>query len=122
MTAGGARISYPFSAVVGQDQLRLALMLLSVDPGIGGVLIRGQKGTAKTTTVRGLAERARSSLEERVTLLLEQERRRFLIMLDQPGLQVSARPAQDVAENVRQASRRIDDLRFASKNPLGGTS
>ena len=56
MTAGGARISYPFSAVVGQDQLRLALMLLSVDPGIGGVLIRGQKGTAKTTTVRGLAE------------------------------------------------------------------
>jgi magnesium chelatase subunit D len=46
---------YPFSAVVGHDQLRLALLLASVRPQIGGVLIRGEKGTAKSTAVRGLA-------------------------------------------------------------------
>ncbi|MDI3314353.1 MAG: magnesium chelatase subunit D family protein [Mycobacterium sp.] len=46
---------YPFSAIVGQDQLRLALLLCAVRPEIGGVLIRGEKGTAKSTAVRGLA-------------------------------------------------------------------
>jgi len=48
--------TYPFSALVGQDQLRLALILCAVRPEIGGVLIRGEKGTAKSTAVRGLAE------------------------------------------------------------------
>ncbi len=47
--------TYPFSAVVGQDDLKLALMLNAVSPAIGGVLIRGEKGTAKSTAVRGLA-------------------------------------------------------------------
>ncbi|MFB1298693.1 magnesium chelatase subunit D family protein [Mycobacterium sp. pW049] len=47
---------YPFSAVVGHDRLRLALVLCAVRPDIGGVLIRGEKGTAKSTAVRGLAE------------------------------------------------------------------
>ncbi|MBP2453068.1 magnesium chelatase subunit D family protein [Mycolicibacterium lutetiense] len=46
---------YPFSALVGQDRLRLALLLCAVHPEIGGVLIRGEKGTAKSTAVRGLA-------------------------------------------------------------------
>jgi magnesium chelatase subunit D len=45
----------PFAAVVGQDDSRLALLLGAVDPGIGGVLLSGEKGTAKTTLVRGLA-------------------------------------------------------------------
>jgi magnesium chelatase subunit D len=45
----------PFSAVVGQDDARLALLLGAVDPGLGGVLLTGEKGTAKTTLVRGLA-------------------------------------------------------------------
>ncbi|SDZ93312.1 MULTISPECIES: magnesium chelatase subunit D family protein [unclassified Mycobacterium] len=49
-------MTYPFSALVGQDQLRLALILCAVRPDIGGVLIRGEKGTAKSTAVRGLAE------------------------------------------------------------------
>jgi magnesium chelatase subunit D len=44
----------PFTAVVGQDDARLALLLGAVDPGIGGVLLSGEKGTAKTTLVRGL--------------------------------------------------------------------
>jgi magnesium chelatase subunit D len=46
---------YPFSAVIGHDRLRLALVLCAVRPDIGGVLIRGEKGTAKSTAVRGLA-------------------------------------------------------------------
>ncbi|WP_375487644.1 ATP-binding protein, partial [uncultured Mycobacterium sp.] len=46
---------YPFSAIVGHEQLRLALILCAVRPEIAGVLIRGEKGTAKSTAVRGLA-------------------------------------------------------------------
>ena len=46
---------FPFSAVVGHDDLRLALLLNAVHPGIGGVLVRGEKGTAKSTVVRALA-------------------------------------------------------------------
>ncbi len=49
------RHAYPFSAIVGQDRLRLALVLCAVRPEIGGVLIRGEKGTAKSTAVRALA-------------------------------------------------------------------
>ncbi|MFD2419529.1 putative cobaltochelatase [Amycolatopsis pigmentata] len=46
---------YPFSAVVGMDELRLALVLSAISPSIGGVLVRGEKGTAKSTMVRALA-------------------------------------------------------------------
>lgn len=45
---------FPFSAVVGQEQLKLALILSAITPAIGGVLVRGEKGTAKTTVVRAL--------------------------------------------------------------------
>lgn len=48
-------LSYPLSAVVGSDDLVLALLLAAVAPEVGGVLVRGEKGTAKTTAVRGLA-------------------------------------------------------------------
>ncbi|MBA2526480.1 MAG: magnesium chelatase ATPase subunit I [Pyrinomonadaceae bacterium] len=47
---------YPFSAIVGQEEMKLALMLNAVDPSIGGVLIMGHRGTGKSTAVRGLAE------------------------------------------------------------------
>ena len=45
---------YPFSALVGQDELRTALLANAVSPAIGGVLVRGEKGTAKSTAVRSL--------------------------------------------------------------------
>lgn len=47
--------TYPFTAVVGQDDLRLALLLNAVSPQVGGVLVRGEKGTAKSTAVRALS-------------------------------------------------------------------
>src|SRR6266852_601478 len=46
---------FPFTAIVGQEQMKRALLLNAIDPAIGGVLIRGHRGTAKSTAVRGLA-------------------------------------------------------------------
>lgn len=45
---------FPFTRIVGQDNMKRALMLNVIDPGIGGVLIKGEKGTAKSTTVRSM--------------------------------------------------------------------
>jgi len=47
---------YPFTAIVGQDLMKLALILNAINPKIGGVLIKGTKGTAKSTAVRALAD------------------------------------------------------------------
>ena len=49
------RTVYPFSAIVGQEKMTRALILNAICPSIGGLLIRGEKGTAKSTTVRALA-------------------------------------------------------------------
>ncbi|MDY6853169.1 MAG: putative cobaltochelatase [Thermodesulfobacteriota bacterium] len=46
---------YPFSAIIGQEKMKLALLLNAICPSIGGILIRGEKGTAKSTAVRALA-------------------------------------------------------------------
>lgn len=46
---------YPFTAIVGQERMRRALVLNAVDPRIGGVLIRGERGTAKSTAARAMA-------------------------------------------------------------------
>lgn len=48
--------AYPFAAIVGQEKMKLALILNIINPGLSGVLIRGEKGTAKSTAVRALAE------------------------------------------------------------------
>ena len=47
---------FPFTEIVGQNDMKKALLLNIVDPGIGGVLIKGEKGTAKSTAVRSLAD------------------------------------------------------------------
>ncbi|WP_412101374.1 magnesium chelatase subunit D family protein [Micromonospora ureilytica] len=54
-TEEGTVTIYPFSAVLGMADMRLALLLNAVSPAIGGVLVRGEKGTAKSTAVRALA-------------------------------------------------------------------
>jgi magnesium chelatase subunit I len=50
------RAQFPFSRIVGQEGMKKALLLNIADPGIGGVLIKGEKGTAKSTAVRSLAQ------------------------------------------------------------------
>ena len=48
------RAVFPFTAIVGQESIKVALLLNAISPVIGGVLIRGHKGTAKSTAVRAL--------------------------------------------------------------------
>jgi magnesium chelatase subunit D len=50
------RLVYPFSAIVGQENMKKALLLNAINPKVGGVLLRGQKGTAKSIAVRALAQ------------------------------------------------------------------
>lgn len=54
---------YPFSAIVGQDDMKRALLLNVINPKIGGVLIRGEKGTAKSTAVRALASCSKNPMK-----------------------------------------------------------
>ncbi|MCU0758310.1 MAG: magnesium chelatase ATPase subunit I [Steroidobacteraceae bacterium] len=48
-------VVYPFSAIVAQDEMKLALVIAAIDPSVGGVLVFGDRGTGKSTTVRALA-------------------------------------------------------------------
>lgn len=50
------KMNYPFTAIVGQKRMKTGLILTLINPTLGGILIRGEKGTAKSTAVRGLAE------------------------------------------------------------------
>jgi Mg-chelatase subunit ChlI len=49
-------VAFPFTAIVGQELMKLALEINAVEPSIGGVLIKGDKGTCKSTAVRALAQ------------------------------------------------------------------
>jgi magnesium chelatase subunit I len=49
------RLAYPFSAIVGQEEMKRALLIAAVDPAIGGVMVFGDRGTGKSTVVRALA-------------------------------------------------------------------
>jgi len=48
-------VAFPFSAIVGQDEMKLAILIAAIDPAIGGVLVFGDRGTGKSTAVRALA-------------------------------------------------------------------
>ena len=50
-----SRIAFPFTAIVGQDEMKQALLIAAVDPGVGGVLAFGDRGAGKSTAVRALA-------------------------------------------------------------------
>ena len=50
------RVVFPFTAIVGQEEMKLALLLNVIDPRIGGVMIMGDRGTGKSTTIRALAD------------------------------------------------------------------
>jgi magnesium chelatase subunit I len=52
---GVSRVPYPFAAIVGQNELKQSLLLTAIDPSIGGVLAFGDRGTGKSTAIRGLA-------------------------------------------------------------------
>ena len=56
MSAARKRRVYPFTAVIGQEEMKLALLLNVIDPRIGGVMIMGDRGTGKSTTIRALAD------------------------------------------------------------------
>jgi magnesium chelatase subunit D len=76
------RAAFPWSAVIGQERLKQALLLCAIDPAIGGVLVRGPRGVAKTTLARAFAELLPGSFvelplgatEERVTGTLDLSR------------------------------------------------
>ena len=75
-----ATVHYPLSAVVAADELKLALCLAAVDPAIGGVLIEGPRGMAKSTLARGVAELLPAG--EFVTLPLGASEERIVGSLD----------------------------------------
>ena len=54
--SGAARPVFPFTSIVGQEEMKLALILNVIDPKIGGVMVMGDRGTGKSTTIRALAD------------------------------------------------------------------
>ena len=77
---------YPFSAVVGSDDMALALILTTISPDVGGVLVRGEKGTAKSTIVRAPRRRAAADRRGR--------RRPVLHRPARPGAALARRPVR----------------------------
>ena len=73
---------FPFSAVIGQKKLKLALILAAIDPQLGGVLISGPRGSAKSTLARGLAEIGPYTKEHFVNLPLGSTEDKLIGSLD----------------------------------------
>src|SRR5262249_19737507 len=86
---------YPFTAIVGQDEMKVALLLAAIDPHIGGVIVFGHRGTGKSTAVRALAD-----------LLPPLERVKGCLFGCDPGpRQYAPRRRQDAPRTGREAPR-----------------
>ena len=109
--------TYPFSAIVGQEEMKLALLLNAIQPAIGGVLIRGEKGTAKSTAVRALA-----AVLPELTVVADCP---FSCPPDQPALMCQAcRTQRETGETLPTLQRRmrVVDLPInASEDRVVGT-
>ena len=84
-------MTYPFAAIVGQEETKLALLMCAINPRISGVLLSGVKGTAKSTVVRGLAELLPDQVMR--TLALGTTEDRLVGGLDLETTLASGRPA-----------------------------
>ena len=110
ITSETQRPVFPFTAIVGQEEMKLALLLNVIDPKIGGVMIMGDRGTGKSTTVRAL-----------VDLLPE-----IQVVADDPFNSDPTDP-ELMSEEVRQKIRHDEELRVISTKismvdlPLGAT-
>ena len=94
-------LAFPFSAIVGQDDMKLALLLTAIDPKIGGVLVFGDRGTGKSTAIRALAD------------LLPP-------LKSVKGCPVNSPTAKDVPDWVELASKRKTEMSTPVVNlPLG---
>lgn len=109
-TTSRRRAVFPFTAIVGQEEMKLALLLNAIDPKIGGVMIMGDRGTGKSTTIRALAE-----------LLPD-----IKVVADDPFNSHPSNPEM-MSDSVRDRLDRQADLQVAHKKvpmvdlPLGAT-
>lgn len=105
-----ARPVFPFTAIVGQEEMKLALILNVIDPKIGGVMIMGDRGTGKSTTVRAL-----------VDLLPE-----IQVVADDP-FNSDPNDPELMSQEVREKLQRNEELKITTKKismvdlPLGAT-
>ncbi len=101
---------FPFTAVIGQEEMKLALLLNVIDPRIGGVMIMGDRGTGKSTTIRALAD-----LLPAIEVV---EGDPYNSSLDDPDLQSNeVREKLEVGADIRKAEKKVPMIDL----PLGAT-
>lgn len=106
---------YPFTAIVGQEKMKLALILNVINPGLSGVLIRGEKGTAKSTAVRALADilpQIDVFAEDRFQLSPTQEKEGYLTIARTLNITVD-----ETKEPLKVLSRKVKVVEL----PVGAT-
>ena len=94
--ARAAYVPFPFAAIIGQDEAKLALLLAAINPRVGGVLLSGPKGTGKTTLVRGAGQ-----------LLPALSRATCPYGCDLDGVNICAECAETLARGERPRTRKV---------------